>query len=85
MIVLEPYTYATIAVNCPDENGHVSFLLPEGSYWVSLCVSRSGPNQTEYWPYTKNGKYEKMGSFALFGAVAVKGGQVTALPIGDVD
>ena len=85
VIVLEPYTYATIAVNCPDENGHVSFLLPEGSYWVSLCVSRSGPNQTEYWPYTKNGKYEKMGSFALFGAVAVKGGQVTALPIGDVD
>ncbi|GEM_PF-6841343 len=83
-VVLEPYTYKTIAVNCPDEEGHVSFLLPEGTYWVSLCVGRSGPGQTEFWPYTKADAYEQMGTFTRFGEVEVKAGQSTDLPLADV-
>ena len=82
--VLEPYTYETLAVNCMDENGHISFLLPEGVYWVCLCVSKGGPNQEEFWPYTKAGNYEQLGALTMFAEVEVKAGQKTELPMGDV-
>ncbi len=82
--VLEPYTYETIAVNCLDENGHVSFLLPEGVYWVCLCVSRGGPNMEEFWPYTKAGSYEQLSALTMFAEVEVKAGQKTQLPMGTV-
>lgn len=82
--ILKPYTYETIAVNCPDENGHVSFLLPEGVYWVTLCVCHGGPSQTVFWPYNQAGGYEQMGPLTVFGEVEVKAGQATILPPGDV-
>ena len=82
--VLEPYTYATVSVNCPDRNGHLSFLLPEGIYWVCLCVCSGGPNQEQLWPYTKAGTYEAWNGLTVFGEVEVKAGQSTFLPVGDV-
>lgn len=82
--VIEPYTYETVAVNCLDENGNVSFLLPAGTYWVCLCVSRGGMNQTQLWPYTKAGNYAPWNALTLFGEVEVKAGQLTSLPTGDV-
>ena len=82
--ILKPNTYETIAVNCPDENGHVSFLLPEGVYWVTLCVCHGGPSQTVFWPYNQAGGYEQMGPLTVFGEVEVKAGQATILPPGDV-
>ena len=82
--VLEPYTYATVSINCPDRNGHLSFLLPEGIYWVSLCVSKGGSNQEQLWPYTKARIYEPWNGLTVFGEVEVKAGQSTLLPMGDV-
>ena len=74
----------TLNLNCPDENGHVSFLLPEGNYWLCLCVSHAGPAQTIYWPYTKAGTYEPYGPLTAFGTVEVKAGRCVVLPKGDV-
>lgn len=82
--VIEPYTYATLNLNCPDENGHVSFLLPEGNYWLCLCASHAGPAQTIFWPYTKSGTYEPYGPLTAFGTVEVKAGSSVVLPVGDV-
>jgi hypothetical protein len=82
--VIEPYTYATLNLNCPDENGHVSFLLPEGNYWLCLCASHAGPAQTIFWPYTKSGTYEPYGPLTAFGTVEVKAGSSIVLPVGDV-
>ena len=80
MVILEPYTFETVGVNCPDEEGHLSLLIPEGTYWVTLCVMNyAGPSRTEYWPYTKNGSFEKMDTHTLFGEVEVKAGQSTLL------
>ena len=83
-VVLDSYTYAATALNCPAEDGHVSFLLPEGTYYVCLCIDGSGMNQTELWPYTTNGSFEKISSITVFAEVEVKDGQITTLPAGDV-
>ena len=82
--VMNPYTWETVSVNCPDEKGHISFLVPEGSYWFSLCIGRGGPSQTEYMPYTKAGVYGKMDAYTMFGEVEVKAGESTVLPFADV-
>ena len=82
--VLEPYTFATVAVNCLDQDGHLTFLLPEGVYWVCLCVSKGGPNQEELWPYTMAGTYEAWSALTVFGEVEVKAGQSTLLPLADI-
>ena len=82
--IIEPYTYMTLNLNCPDENGHVSFLLPEGNYWLCLCVSHAGPAQTIYWPYTRTGTYEPYSPLTTFGTVEVKAGRCVVLPKGDV-
>ena len=82
--VLEAYTGYVIAVNCPDEEGHVSFLLPEGIYWLVLGVGRGGPNQIEFWPYTQGGSYRPQDYLTVFGEVEVKAGQKMELPLADV-
>ena len=82
--VLEAYTGYVIAVNCPDEEGHVSFLLPEGIYWLVLGVGRGGPNQIEFWPYTQGGSYRPQDYLTVFGEVEVKAGQKIELPLADV-
>ena len=82
--IIEPYTYKTISVNCPDEEGHVSFLLPEGIYWIALSVSYGGLTQSELWPYTTSGIWEKMGMFTVFADVEVKACQSVSLPLADV-
>ena len=83
-VVLDSYTYAATALNCQGVDGHVSFLLPEGTYYVCLCINGSGMNQTELWPYTTNGSFEKISSITVFAEVEVKDGQITTLPAGDV-
>ena len=82
--VLDAFTGYVTAINCMDEEGHVSFLLPEGVYGLVLGVSRGGLNQIEFWPYTQGGSYEPQSYLTLPGEVEVKAGQNTVLPPADV-
>ena len=82
--ILKPYTNEMVSVNCPDRDGHLSFLLPEGVYWVIICVSRGGLDQEQLWPYTMAGTYVEWNALTVPGEVEVKAGQTTVLPIADV-
>lgn len=82
--IFDPYSYETIAVNCPDKEGNISFLLPEGAYVVALCVSYGGMSQADIWIYTKSGTYQKMELLTVPEDVPVKAGQTTVLPLADV-
>ncbi len=77
--VMDPLTQRIIAVNCLDEEDTISFLIPEGSWYVFLNVNKEGWGQVENWIYTAGGSYARSMT-APAGLVDVQAGKTTTLP-----
>ncbi len=81
-ILVNPSEVSIAAITCYDKDGIISFLAPEGNYWVWLCVKKGA--QTVYYPYIKSGVYEEMTPYSVSGQVVLEDGEITTLPVTDI-
>ncbi len=82
--ILEPYTYRILSLNCLNEEGKFEFLIPEGTYFITLNVGRGGLLPVENWVYTMSGSYEKFDVLTRIAEVKVEAGKTVKLPLANV-